>query len=519
MPKKDLEDELLEQFGKSMLIQRHQEQTIENQVGKIHSSLDDLSDINSENLENLDYLIKQAELVCEEKGLNSEDYKEYSDSIVFLTEEEKSKIKVNKLEMISIVGVNDNISWDEYMKNISNYAERNNIDFSKDPFENLMTEAEKVDLGKRIKEDYNMKKAKCDKYDYLIASFCGVATGLIDSFFVGMPKESKLGNWTDKQVDNMVEKFSQIVWQIDKKCGNTNLKSAPKGITNAIKFLEERFKVNYDARYDSDLKLDNNVLNMNTFNHHLKSLGHAPDLIGLFFSILDQFTGEASFISNGKIIRVETVKNHFELKGSNFVSKLFAGFCNWIGHIMSDISGSRTSREASKNGRGAGVPIPFFEMFQLCNWDYFNSDKEQKNLAELSIKIFTSGYDARHGITMAIPVFINEGMIKFLWAIKSYFYHGKDWEESMPFGEKPELRRMLLVGHGTLSMIDCIDASIRSKGDVLNFALHLNITAWSRFAFAGLQEIRSIYNRNTLNIEALDNDLQQEWKRLYSKIK
>ena len=34
--------------------------------------------------------------------------------------------------------------------------------------------------------------AKCDKYDYLIAAFCGGAAGLIDVFFVGDPMSSML---------------------------------------------------------------------------------------------------------------------------------------------------------------------------------------------------------------------------------------------------------------------------------------------------------------------------------------
>lgn len=47
-----------------------------------------------------------------------------------------------------------------------------------------MTEVERAEIGKKIKEDYMMKKANCDKYDYLIAAFSGVASGLIDALFV-----------------------------------------------------------------------------------------------------------------------------------------------------------------------------------------------------------------------------------------------------------------------------------------------------------------------------------------------
>ncbi len=512
-------DKLIKQAAQAMLVQKHQGQAIENQLGKIQSSLADLSDVNNDNLDNLDLLIAQAELLCKENGLGINNYKEYTGDIAELTKEEKSKISVNKLEMIDVVGCNDDISWEEYMNNINSYAKRNNIDFSKDPFDNLMTEAEKDDIGKRLREDYTMKKTNCDKYDYFIAAFCGAASGLIDAFFVGMPKESKLGNWTDEKVDNIVIKFSQSVWNSDKKNGVTKSKKAPEVIESAIGYLERRFKVNYDARYVSDLEIGNKILNMNAKNHHLKSLGHSPDFIGLFFSILDQFTGKNSFVSDGRIIRVKPVKNNFELKGGNFFAKLFSGFCNWIGHIMSDVSGSSGTRGHINSGRGAGIPIPFFEMFQLCDFGSFKVNDEQKTLAEFSVKIFESGYDARYGLTMAIPVAINEVMIRLLWAIKSHFYHKNSWNDSIPIGDKPELRRMLLVGHGSLCVLDSIDAGIHSRGNMLTFVLHLNLLAWSRFAFTGLQEIRSIYSKKALNILELDNDLQQEWQRLYMGVK
>lgn len=517
MSKKNIRDELLKQAGKAMLVQKHQGQAVENQLYKIQSSLDSLSEINIDNMDNLDLLIKQAELLCEQEGIDPSNYERYTEEVVKLTEEEKLQIQVEKLEMLTTIGTN-NISWQEYMSNIGKYAEKNNIDFSKDPFESLITESERAEIGKRIREDYLMKKANCDKYDYIIAGFCGVATGLIDAFFVGMPKESKLGKWTDKKVDNIVEKFAQIVWNADKKKGFNNSKSAPDGIASAIGYLERRFKVNYDARYSSDLELGDKILNMSAKNHHLKSLAHAPDLIGLFFSILDQFTLKSSFISDGKIIRVESVENNFELRGGNFFAKLFCGFYNWIGHIMSDIAGSSGTRGHLKNGRGAGVAIPFFEMFQLCNFGSFNVNGEQKNLAELSVKVFESNYDARHGATMAIPVVINEIMIRLLWAIKSRFYHQRSWKESIPFGDKPELRRMILVGHGSLCLVDGVDAGIRSGGNILTFALHLNLIAWSRFSFAGLQEIRVIYNKNSLDILSMDDDLEQEWKQIYGEI-
>ena len=66
------------------------------------------------------------------------------------------------------------------------------------------------------------------------------------------------------------------------------------------------------------------------------------------------------------MIQTET----FELQGGNFSAKLFCGVANWFGHIMSDIAGSSGSQ-----GRGSGLAIPFFELFQMCTFGEFQDRK------------------------------------------------------------------------------------------------------------------------------------------------
>ncbi|WP_160361176.1 hypothetical protein [Clostridium chromiireducens] len=74
---------------------------------------------------------------------------------------------------------------------------------------------------------------------------------------------------------------------------------------------------------------------------------------------------------------------------------------------------------------------------------------------------------------------------------------------------------MLLTGHGVLCLVDGIGAAARSKGQILLFALYLNFVAWKRLAFSGLMEIRALYKENALDISAVDEDLLNDWNRLY----
>ena len=313
---------------------------------------------------------------------------------------------------------------------------------------------------------------RCDKYDYLIAVGCGAIAGIVDIFLVGAPTDSKLQGWTDAQVDKTVMAFA-------KTCGWSPREGKEKSVASAIGFLEKKFPVNYDQRHTGDV---GGIFNMSTKNHHMKSLAHSPDIIGLFFSVLNQFTSTSSFLHNGQLITIKT--ETFELQGHDFVSKLFCGVTNWFGHIMSDIAGS-----SGASGRGSGVVIPFYELFQMCDFGSFQVGQDRNTLATVATKVFQEGYDARFGLTMAIPVVLCDLSIKLIWAIKRYFYHKKPLLECMPNKRHSDLRIMLIIGEGTLCLFDGADAAIRSGGNWVNFFLRLNIIAWYRLVSLVLKEV------------------------------
>lgn len=349
-----------------------------------------------------------------------------------------------------------------------------------------------------MKYNEEWTSAKCDKYDYLIAAFSGISAGIIDIFFVGSPGNSTLCNFTDKQADKLVMKFSKSVGWSPKEGKENN-------IASAISFLEKQFPVNYDQAHKVAA---GGALDMAAKNHHFKSLSHSPDIVGLFFSILDQFQGKSTFLSDGQLIRIDATSKEMRLEGKNLHSKIFCGFCNWLGHIMSDLAGSSGGR-GSMTGRGSGVPIPFMPLFQMCDFGELRVDKHKNTLATVMTKVFQEGYDLRFGATMAIPVILNELMIRVLWVIKKHFYEKKEWKECMPSEKYADLRMMLLIGHGTLCVIDSGDAIIKSGGNAVAFVLRLNIIGWARFIVLVFKELKIRYGNQV--IEAFKYFLDEMW--------
>lgn len=339
-----------------------------------------------------------------------------------------------------------------------------------------------------MSEKVSFERAKCDKYDYMIAASCGVLAGLVDVFFVGAPGQSILQGTVDKGADELVRKAAQLFYKCDTRTSGRP-KHMPQSLEQCISYLEQAFPVPYDARYAKDLKVGEGVLEgMRSGNHHLYSLAHSPDLIGLIFSIIDQFTNMGSYIDNGKIIRVEPQKTSGAipyLQGTNLISRLFCGFVNWLGHLISDLAGSSSTRSKGKTGRGTGIHMPFYEMFLFC--EFGNIDG--KKISEIAIAAFEEGYDIRFAATMAIPVVLNDLFIRIIWAFKRHFYAKINWGNCIPTNKHDDLRVMIIVGTGSLCVVDGVDAFIRSGGNPVAFVTRLNLVAWGKLTMMALKEL------------------------------
>lgn len=131
-------------------------------------------------------------------------------------------------------------------------------------------EVELVVLNETV-ESIKELKPQCDKLDYILAASSGALCGVIDIFLVGKPDESPLGDITDKWFANRTIDFAKL-------CG---YKGDKNSLSSAINFLEEKFKIPYDQSVGGGIFRE--LINLTPSNHHFKSLGHNPTLLGLFF--------------------------------------------------------------------------------------------------------------------------------------------------------------------------------------------------------------------------------------------
>ena len=371
--------------------------------------------------------------------------------------------------------------------------------------ESALSEAknEFLEIEEKLTENVETVKKltiECDKLDYILATTSGAICGVLDVFLVGKPGESLVGDITDKWFEERTKDFAKLCGWDDKDGGS---------LSPAIKHLEKKFKIPYDQRGAGDAA--SMIFDLKPKNHHFKSLAHNPTLLGLFFSILDQFSNTSHFVSGGELIVLEDADGKFELRGNDVTSKLFCAFVNWFGHLISDMSGSSSSK-----GRGMGIPSPL--------WSWTNdiiAIKRKLNIPELefdkwinelALQLYIEGYDARFQDAQVISVFINEMLVRLIYSIRrliGYFANVKKeersfavlWKSCEPFSNAT-VRRMLMVAHGTFCLIDAGDAIIHGFAtgggtfNVVEFCMRLNIVGVGRFAISLYGEANRSVKKN-----------------------
>ena len=352
-------------------------------------------------------------------------------------------------------------------------------------------------------------KPNCDKLDYALAASLGALCGVIDIFLVGKPGESPLGKITDGWFSARTIDFANLCYS-----GNGNFDS----LDSALRFLEEKFKVPYDQTGLGDAGRD--IFGLNAKNHHFKSLAHNPTLLGLFFSILDQFMDTSHFVTDGQLISLQEAMDGWELRGGNIVSKLFCGFVNWLGHLISDMSGS--SSGVKSGSRGMGIPSPLWawtnDVIAIKSKLGFQITETDKSLNNIALRIFEKGYDFRFQATQAIPVILNELLVRFIYSIRRLFKYYTEtprekrtlelaWKACEPFSNAT-VKRMLTVAHGTFCLLDVGDATIRSFAagggnfNPVEFILRVNIVGVGRFAISLYGEAKMAITRHHVKVEA-----------------
>lgn len=366
-----------------------------------------------------------------------------------------------------------------------------------------------------------------DKLDYAVSVASGIVCGVIDILFVGKFD-------LDEGIDWSSEKINDFVVKVAKSQGY------PKDdLKGAINFLE-RFGSPSDKA-------------MNIFGggkqHHLRDFAHHASPIGLFFSMLTQFTKRAYGTDTaGRFITTEDVNPAFI--GKDLPQKFLFGMIYWVFHMASDMAGSSGSA-----GGGTGVPGPIMSLVKLLSAIPIFRDRDGvNNLSIMVSKLFNGtllaekedgkivrGEDGKAWIRrmdlrgemgvlyemgkQSMPIIANEMFVRGFYFINRLIGELKtkdslydiEWKNTFPFNNRT-IARMMTVSLGTFHAVDVLDAAIEGaihcKGQWAEFGrqalLRLNFVGIGRFTIAfgneavmGWKKYRRTKERLKLKNEAL----------------
>ncbi len=380
------------------------------------------------------------------------------------------------------------------------------IDLREQKIMNGLNEVNKTLLynDKRIDEinkEIGILTNNADNIDYIIAVSSGILAGMVDSLWVGEFKMERGKAWSNKSVNEFVMKVAK--------------KKGYKGdrLNGAIRFLEDKYPI------PSDNIWKGKDVGIYAKSHHIDDLAHHPTPIGLFFSILTQFTKKGYFQNRrGQFLPITVDKKGESLIGNTISSKIFAGTINWFFHIVSDMSGSNKTA-----GVGMGVPGPIVSLLKEAS---MIPGLNKTGLAEKMNEIFVKekfdfrselavGYELRR---QAMPVIMNEAMVRAFYFIRRLLVEIKekqsfediDWKKTLPWKNRT-IVRMLTIATGTFTIIDLGDAAIRggikSGGNIgifaKEFVLHVNFVGVGRFSTAVATEVSMNMKGNKLRNEKM----------------
>lgn len=351
--------------------------------------------------------------------------------------------------------------------------------------------AKRLDELQELDEKIDRLTCHADKWDYTIAAASGLLTGLLDAFWVGDMKNAQ--ELSSDKIDGFVKKVAQ------KKTGYSG-----DSVSGAINSLEENYKIPSDNIWKGTGK------RISADTHHLDDMAHHPTLIGLFFSILTQFTYKGYFQNKeGNWFAFDVDEEGKKLIGKNLGSKLSAGVINWFFHLISDMAGSSGARANGSLGKGIPGPIVAFAKEIAC----IPGINKTKLPHQLKVAFDNYHCDFRCELTQSIPVLLNEIIVRSFYMIRRLVieikkcksgaekFQLKNLKNIIPFNNRT-IARMMTVASGTFVAVDMADAAIRAAGTGpaagATFVMHLNIPGMARCVIAvgndlkmGLQKERA----------------------------
>ena len=149
---KQVDDKILNEAARSYQVVKHRTEAAQRAVDQAKEGVDRLGREIDQLSDELDNLLSQADALLDGDYDFSDEDIENADNMLKQIENSYTPLpryEYEKLETLEAYG-----SWENLMSEVRDYAEKNGIDISADPFDGLLTQTERDRIGEKILADY-----------------------------------------------------------------------------------------------------------------------------------------------------------------------------------------------------------------------------------------------------------------------------------------------------------------------------------------------------------------------------
>ena len=502
---KRIDDKILNEAAQSYQVVKHRTEGAQRAIDQAKAGADRLGRESDQLSNELDDLLSQVDALLDgDFDFSDEDVANADDMLKQIEDNytPRPRYEYEKLETLDAYG-----SWENLMSEVSDYAERNGIDLSADPFDGLLTQTERDRIGEKILADYKIdmdpeeRKSAIETYLSYAMLFAAIGTG--------RASEHK------DEINSLCEMASDLLGQyvnIDPKYSHKDFLEKPGTLNEWFIYFNKYYPDLVTGSFVPSNVSEKSFEPTGSMEDALHDMGKRPTWVGMAFSMIYQFAQAEESTGIDKNLYVANVSGSPELVGRNTACRLIAGFVNWLDALCG-------SAEEYTKAANDTSDIRNMVMAVLDKCGFGESDQEGlvKSVQDFALDVYNNLCGEYEQINAKnVEIFACDFVMQFLVSLQKR-------AEGVPFAKAAAsagddfVRRCQVAGYGILSILKKGSAAV-GKADVVSPLFRLvnsvDVDGWAEFTYQSLVRARTVYLGYYIDLEKMDEDLKEGWQEL-----
>ena len=502
---KQVDDKILNEVAQSYQVVKHRTEGAQRAIDHAKEGVDRLGREIDQLSDELDDLLSQADALLGGDSDFSDEDAANADGMLKQIEDSctpRPRYEYEKLKTLDAYG-----SWEKFMSEVRDYAEKNGIDLSSDPFEGLLTQSERKRIGEKILADYKIdmdpeeRESAIQTYLSYAMLFAAVGTG----------RTSEQADEINKLCEMASGLLNQYV-NIDPKYNHKDFLKKPDTLNEWFIYFNKYYPELARGSFVHSEGSDGSIESTDAMEDALRDMGKRPNWVGMAFSMIYQFARAEDKTDTDNNLFVANVSGSPELIGRNKACMLIAGFVNWLDALCG-------SAHEHTNAVNDTSDIRNLVMAVLDKCGFGESDQEGvvKTVQDFALDIYNNLCDEDKQISAkTIEIFVCDYIMQFLASLQKRA-EGVPFAQAVLAAENDFVRRCQVAGYGMLSILKK-GSVVAGKADVVRPLFRLvnsvDVEGWAELTYQSLVRARTVYLGYYIDLEKMDEDLEKEWQEL-----